>query len=151
MQSPKIQYFSTCMAVLLLLIAGSCSKLCNSGYEGSRCNVLATTKFTGVWAAVDSPGGVTYLDTISQGAVFGDITLSASFAGHHFSQVINASVSEDILTIPFQKPDTSNNYVQGSGTINSDHNNISLSYQLFSGPDSARVSTNYRGSWTRVH
>ena len=64
---PKTQYFSALAAILFLMIAGSCTKLCNSGYEGSRCNVLTTTKFTGVWNAVDTPGNITYKDTISPG------------------------------------------------------------------------------------
>jgi hypothetical protein len=149
MKTTGIRYFLTIAAPLLMLAIGACSKLCNSGYEGSRCNVLTTAKFEGQWGAVDTPGNIIYLDTIAQGAALGGITLSASFAGHHFSHTINASVSEDVLTIPYQQPDSANNFVQGTGTISADHNHISLNYQLISGPDSARVTSSYGGTWTR--
>ncbi|GEM_PF-3388157 len=146
---PKTQYFSALAAILFLMIAGSCTKLCNSGYEGSRCNVLTTTKFTGVWNAVDTPGNITYKDTISPGMALGDITLSTSFAGHHFNHVINASVAADVITIPWQKPDSASNFVQGTGTLSTDENNISFSYQLITGADSPQVITTYTGTWIR--
>ena len=136
-------------AFLLLLILGACTKLCNSGYEGKRCNILATSKFLGYWNVVDTPGNLTYTDTISQGAVLVNITLSSSFAGHHFNHIINASVIEEAITIPYQQPDSGGNFVQGTGTISSDNNHITLTYQIVSATDSPHISTAYAGIWTR--
>jgi len=149
MRTNSPSYFLTIASLALLLFIGACSKLCNSGYEGSRCNVLTTAKFEGQWSVVDTPGNIIYVDTISQGSAPGGIIISSSFAGHHFNHIINASVAADEITIPVQQPDSGGNFVQGTGTISTDHNHISLSYQLISGPDSARVTTNFNGSWTR--
>jgi hypothetical protein len=134
--------------IILVVLAASCSKLCHSGYEGSRCNVLTTAKFEGTWNAVDTPGNLTYKDTITAGAVINDIIISSSFAGHQFNHVINASVLGNAITIPLQRPDTTLNYVQGTGTISSDHNSIYFTYQLISG-DSQQVITSYTGTWNR--
>ena len=149
MRSIKNRYFSAISGFLLLSAIGACTKLCNSGYEGSKCNILTTSKFTGHWAAVDTPGNITYSDTINQGTVLGDITLSSSFAGHHFNHIINASVQNDAFTIPRQQPDSAGNYVQGMGNISSDHNTLTFTYQLISGPDTAPVIANFGGTWVR--
>ena len=132
-----------------LLVLGACSKMCNSGYEGSRCNVLQTTKFTGRWAAVDTPGNLMYVDTITQGA-FSDIVLSSSFSAHHFIHSINVAVHNDsLLTIPYQQPDNDSNFVQGSGIMSLDHQNITISYQLIMGPDSNKTIIQYGGNWIK--
>jgi hypothetical protein len=149
MRFTKAPYFLTVISIPLLLLAGACTKLCNSGYEGSRCNVLTTTKFTGQWNVVDTPGNLIYIDTISQGSVLGDITLSIAFAGHHFNHVINASVAADVVTIPYQQPDSATNFVQGTGTISKDDKNITFTYQLISGTDSTKVISNYAGTWVK--
>lgn len=141
----------TVMAFLMLLAIGACSKLCNAGYEGSKCNELATAKFLGRWSAVDTPGNLMYTDTISQGAVPEDIAFSASFAAHHFNHVINASVAAGVITIPYQQPDTGNSFVQGTGSISSDNNHISLTYQIITGLDSPQIITGYAGSWVRIN
>ena len=144
-----IKYFLTITAFSILVAISACRKLCNEGYEGSRCNVLDTTKFIGQWNAVDTPGNLIYVDTISQGPVLGNVILSVSFAGHHFSHVINASIEDTIITVPYQQPDSANNFVQGTGSISADKKHISFAYQLISGIDSQRVIINYGGNWTK--
>jgi len=145
----KNKFLLTISALSLLLVLGACSKLCNSGYEGSRCNVLSITKFEGNWSAVDTPGNLNYTDTITKGVAINDIILSPSFANHHFTHAINASVLENVVTIPYQQPDSASNFVQGSGTLNSDNIHISFSYQLISVVDTGRVILNYAGAWSR--
>ena len=133
----------------LLVLIGSCSKLCNSGYEGSRCNQLSTTKFVGKWSAIDTPGTLIYTDTITQGSVIEDLILSSSFSNHHFSHNVLASVINNVLTIPYQQPDSSNIFVAATGTMSDDHNTIVFAYQITVGADSTRVTTIYGGTWTR--
>ena len=139
----------TISAFLLLLAAGACSKLCNSGYEGKRCNELSTTKYLGYWSAVDTPGNLTYTDTISQGPVLGDISFSPSLAGHRFNHAVNASVITTEITIPYQQPDSGGHFIKGTGTISSDSRNITLSYQIISIVDSPHVIGTFAGLWTR--
>ena len=145
----KIKGILTIAAFLGLLATTACNKLCDSGYEGKRCNVLSTTKYVAAWNAIDTPGNLIYIDTITQGAALGDITLSTSFAGHHFNHVINASVVLTAITIPNQQPDSGGNFIQGTGKINSDNSQISFSYQIISGTDTPQIITNYSGIWTR--
>ena len=142
-------YILSALLAIVLLTAGSCSKLCNTGYEGSRCNVLETAKFAGRWAAVDTPGNLVYVDTITQGALY-DIALSSSFNAHHFSHPINAAVQNDsLMTIPYQQPDNDSNFVEGSAVISKDHNSIAINYQILMGPDSGRTIKLYSGNWIK--
>jgi len=134
-----------------LLLVGACSKFCNSGYEGSRCNELIVTKFEGRWNAVDTPGNQTYVDTIAAGSAINEITFTSGFAGHHFSHPVTASVLGYALTIPYQQPDSSGYFVRGSGTVSNDNNQITLSYQLISGPDTSQTILQYSGNWTRIN
>ena len=149
MQKLKVHHILAISAVISLMAMGACSKLCNSGYEGSRCNELTTTKFLGTWSAIDTPGNLAYTDTISQGGVLGDITLSTSFNSHHFNHIINASVQTDVVTIPYQQPDSGKDFVSGTGTISAGHNSISFSYQIVNAKDSPAITTNYTGTWKR--
>jgi hypothetical protein len=138
------------IAILLLLVAAAgCSKLCNSGYEGVRCNELVTAKFIGIWSAVDTPGNLTYSDTINQGTSINDINLSSSFAAHHFAHIIRASVATNAITIPYQQPDSGNTYLQGTGIISDDHHTIMVTYQIIIGVDSPQIISNYAGTWVR--
>jgi hypothetical protein len=138
-------------SLIIVFIVAGCTKLCNSGYEGSRCNQLTTTKFIARWNAVDTPGNLTYTDTINQGPEINDITLSTSFAGHHFSHIINASVANNVITIPYQQPDSGGNFVKGTGTISDNQDSILFAYQIISGVDSPQLVTNYAGTWLRAN
>ena len=139
----------TIIILPLLAVIGSCSKLCNSGYEGSRCNQLSTTKFVGKWSAVDTPGTLIYTDTIIRGSVIEDLVLSSSFSNHHFSHNISASVINNVLTIPYQQPDSASIFIAATGIMSDDHNTIVFAYQITVGADSTRVTTIYGGTWAR--
>ena len=145
------RYFLTIGLGLTLITLGACSKLCKTGYEGSRCNELTVTKFEGQWSAVDTPGNLVYLDTISKGSAVNDITFSASFSGHHFSHVIAASVLDSVITIPYQQPDADSIFVQGVGTLSPDNNHILFNYQFIVMVDTLQLKANYTGTWTRVN
>jgi hypothetical protein len=137
--------------VLALTTISACSKLCNAGYEGSRCNELTVTKFEGNWSAVDTPGNLVYIDTISKGGTINDIMLSVSFAGHHFNHAVIASVLDSVITIPYQQPDADSNFVQGIGTLSPGNNHILFNYQLIVVADTLQYKANYTGSWTRIN
>src|SRR5579863_9624994 len=106
------------LGVILLITVAACTKLCDSGYEGGNCNVEIRAIFEGTWHAIDTPGNLTYSDTIAPAASISGVTLSRSFAHNYFMHVIYASVSKNVVTISLQQPDSATFEVQGSGVIN---------------------------------
>jgi ATP-dependent protease Clp ATPase subunit len=124
-----------CLAALVAIAA--CTKLCSSGYEGSDCNTLAKTKFIGVWTVTLPPTGVAYLDTISSASGAPNITISRAFAAYTFAHAINATVSNNMVTIPLQQPDSNSNTVQGTGTLAPDSKSITWIYQVNAATDTS--------------
>jgi len=151
MNLSRNRYVLTFGIALTLITISACSKLCNAGYEGSRCNVLAVTKFEGNWGAVDTPGNLVYVDTISKGTAINGIVFSTSFAGHHFNHTIIASVLDSVITIPYQQPDADSIFVQGIGTLSTDKNHLLFNYQLIVVADTLQLKANYTGNWTRIN
>jgi hypothetical protein len=134
MQKMRLKIF--CCSFGLLIIA-ACTKLCSSGYEGTDCNTLAKTKFIGVWTVTLPPTGLAYLDTISSASGAPNVTISRAFAAFTFMHPINATVNNNIITIPEQEPDSNNDTVQGSGTLNAAGNSITWIYQINSSTDTS--------------
>ena len=114
----------------VLAILAGCARLCNSGYEGSDCNTLSKTKFIGIWTVTVPPTTLAYLDTINNATGAPNVIISSSFAAYTFAHAINATVSNEIITIPEQEPDSNSNTVQGSGTVNAAGNSINWVYQI---------------------
>ena len=119
----------------------ACAKLCSSGYEGSDCNTLSKTRFIGVWTVTLPPTTLAYLDTISSATGAPNVTISRGFGAFAFMHPISATVSNDIVTIPLQEPDSNSNTVEGSGTINAAGNSINWIYQI--------NGTNDTSVWTK--
>lgn len=134
---------------MLLIAAGACSKLCRSGYSGSECNIITRAKFEGAWNAIDTPGNLTYRDSIDDAAGIGNVLLSNAFAGHYFNNTITASAVNQTLTIAWQSPDSISKYVQGTGQLNSAGNVLSWTYQITDSTQNPALVTNYSGNWTR--
>ena len=132
-----------------LLLISACSKLCNSGYEGSSCNTLTITKFEGNWKAIDTPGNLQYTDTITKGVAINDITFSTAFAGHSFVHTVSASVLDSVITIPNQQPDQGGYFVRGTGILTPDNKQINFNYELITGPDSSQTILSYTGIWLK--
>jgi len=101
----------------------SCSKddkICNPGYEGKNCDVESRAKFVKTWNAVDvTPGGTQKIYTcgIANGSNVTSVIISNTFSNNFFDNNINATVSENTITIASQKPDANGDYsVSGSGS-----------------------------------
>ncbi len=144
--------FAKIRLILLLITAllafAACTKLCRSSYEGNRCEVLSRPKFEGQWNAIDTPGNLIYIDTISAGSGFAGLTISKNFAGNYFSHPIYANANGVNISIISQQPDSNNYFLQGIGTISSNDSMITWLYQITIIQDTP-ITTNYRGIWTK--
>ncbi len=128
----------------------SCSKLCDEGYEGKRCDVEMRVKFIGVWNGVDNPGGFTFTDTISNGTGIIDVLILRRFGADTFNRSVKATVNGTTISIARQKPESSRTLeIQGIGTINSDGNIINWNYDLIDTTVSPILITSYTGVWTK--
>jgi hypothetical protein len=102
-------------------VSGACS--CPSGYEGTNCETLWTTKFIKTWTAPSDQNvasGVKlnpYTCIITQGSAMNTLIIGTGFYDNFFQHSINATVNGNTLTIPSQQPDGAANYtVSGSAT-----------------------------------
>ncbi len=133
---------STLSVILIALLAvAGCAKLCTLGYEGRDCNTLSKGRFIGVWTATVPPATVAYNDTISDTTGISSVVISRSFAAYSFKHQINASVSNSIITVNLQQPDSDGRTVQGNGTLNTSGNTINWSYTVTNALDSATLYT----------
>lgn len=135
------------IAVCIVLFQGSCTKLCDNGYEGDKCDVPVRQKFIGVWSAVDNPGNLQYTDTISIGTGLLDVVISNGFAQNYFANPVKATVSGNQVSIAKQNPDNDSLYVQGTGSI--DNGTLTWNYTLINNTDSPQISTSYTGVWSK--
>ena len=134
-----------------LLFAPSCQTTCDNGYEGKRCDVPWRDKYKGAWNVIDDSIGTTlvYSDTITDGTNVTDVYLQRNFLNKKFIKNIRATVNNNTITIPNQKPDASKLVnIEGTGTLNSDKNKINWSYTLFK-TDSPQTSTVITSVWTK--
>lgn len=138
----------------------SCSKSddCAVGYTGSGCKDEIRTPMLGVYLANDANDLTgaplpAYNATISTNPSVSIVNIS-NFSGLFSSQneIVTANVKTDgnniSFTIPSQKPDGMYE-VSGSGTFDSQNNQIAISYEVTQ-PDSLGGQTiNYHGTWTK--
>lgn len=141
--------------ILLFILTGvalwqsSCTKLCDNGYEGKRCDVPVRNKFIGVWMAEDNPGNITYTDSITAGAGLLEVIISENFAQNYFNKPIEATVDEDNIYIARQSPDSNNFYVEGSASISNNNQTLTWNYKLINATDSPEISTPFTGVWQK--
>jgi hypothetical protein len=112
----------------------SCSKTCDEGFEGTKCDTEIREKFTGTSSTTYT---ATEDGTLSQPATF-DVTISKSTTGatkilignvwNTFTNQVLATVDGDKFTIENQTPDNDGYSVQGTGTING--NKITVNYSV---------------------
>lgn len=124
----------------------SCACKCTAGYEGTDCSTKSKTKFIKTWSATDNPGSLIYSPIISDVSDTTKVTdvLVAKLSDGFFVNNITATVDQNTITIPEQKPDPNGNYkVRGSGTIS--NGIITMSYKLLK--ISPVDSLSYSGTW----
>jgi len=97
-------------------VNGTC--VCDLGYEGAGCATESRTKFIKSWNASDQIGttNLVYTVAIGTGANVTNVIISNAFSDNFFSNTINATVSDNTITIPEQQPDGSGSNFKVSGT-----------------------------------
>lgn len=110
--------FKTFVAVALiggLATFSSCTKTCDSGYEGDKCNTEIRAKFVGQWQGNESctVGSDTYTLTIANASDILKITLNNVY-GQAF--VATATVEGTTFTVANQNVGGTVN-VQGNGSL----------------------------------
>ncbi len=139
--------FKALAFLVLLTCIGACTKLCEGGYEGNRCNILSRDKFLGAWNAVDNPGNIAYKDTITEGAHVADVFVSNGFNGGRFVHPISAVVNRSTLSIVVQRPDGDSVEISGSGILQD--NVLTWSYMIIDRTGLTNDTTICLGTWTR--
>ena len=133
---------------------GNCT--CAPGYEGTSCEALSQSKFTGkTWTASDkevTSGSTipTYVATFTAGATVTDLNIG-DFSGKtgtgtsYFVNDVKATLTDSVtVTIASQAPDNDGYTVSGSGSYNAATKQITWTYTL-GNPAGTLVS--YTGSW----
>ena len=141
-----------CLSVAFILVSlmFSCSKICDEGYEGKRCDVEIREKFIGAWNATDNPGGFTFTDTISNGTGILDVLILRRFGADTFNRTVKASISGNMITIGRQKPESLRALeIRGIGTITNDNKTINWNYDLINTTDSPEVIASYTSVWIK--
>jgi hypothetical protein len=137
---------------LFIFIIGiaACSKICDDGYEGKRCDVEIREKYIGAWHATDNPGAVTFTDTISKGTGILEVAILRRFGTDTFNRAVKATISGNTITIANQSPDNGRELsIQGTGTLGNNDQTITWNYNLIAGPDTLPITTSFTGVWTK--
>ncbi len=133
---------------------GNCT--CVPGYEGTSCESLSQSKFTGkTWTASDktvttSTSLPTYVATFTAGATVTDINIGdfsgkTSTGSSYFVNDVKATLTDSLtITIASQAPDNDGYTVSGTGSYNAATKLISWTYTL---GDPTGTTVSYTGSW----
>jgi hypothetical protein len=149
--SVKYRFYrqALCLVVLTgVLLTGACTKLCKSGYEGKNCNTEVRAKFEGTWFVIDTPAQPLYTNVVNAASNISTVEISSSFAQHHFSSPLYASVTGLYIYIPPQSPDGTDS-IQGSGTINSGYSQLNIGYTIWKRVDTVVTSEAHAEVWMK--
>ena len=117
--------------IVIAIFVASCASNKNDDPNSPQPSSDDRDKFVGYWLASENSalvGGTTsHTVNINKSTTNSNEVLINNFYGFSFS-FVRASVSNNILTIPYQIFG-SNNFAQGSGVLTSP-NNISLNYTI---------------------
>lgn len=111
---------------------GTCSCVCDSGYEGTDCSTLSRTKFIGTYTVADAcsaSGSASYTVVITASSTDETRVLISNFWDSYAANVV-ASVDGNTITIANQDPDSDGYPVQGTGTYNTTANTITINYTV---------------------
>lgn len=118
----------------------SCTKVCDEGYEGDKCDVEIREKIIGTYGLTETcslTGAANYDLVITKSSTSVLNVLISPFGGYVGVQG-TAKVDGDNITISAQSSNGFN--FNGSGTITNDGQNISLSYTISDGTTSENCS-----------
>lgn len=142
--------FMTIAAFSALTIVSSCTKTCDEGFEGDKCDTEIRAKFIDNYDVSESknsnaPYSYTTSITTSSANVL-QVNIS-ELGGNFFNSSVKATVDGTSLTIASQDPDSDGYTIAGSGTIS--NNTVSLTYTI-TGEDGGGsvVTDNYSATLT---
>ncbi len=113
-------------------INGTCSCVCDSGYEGTDCATLSRAKFVGTYSVADAcsaSGSAAYTVTITASATDETRVLLSNFWDFYAANVV-ATVEGNTITIASQDPDNDGFPVAGTGTYSASANTITFNYTV---------------------
>jgi hypothetical protein len=131
---------------------GTCT--CATGYEGTSCQTASRDKFDKTWSANETSVGtngskpLVYSPTIAASTTATSVTAVnisglATDGTPFFNNLVTATVSANVITIPTQSPDNDSYSVSGSGTYA--NGIITWNYQITQASSSTIV--NISGTW----
>jgi hypothetical protein len=118
----------------------SCTKTCDEGFEGDKCDVEVREKVIGTYGMTEtcSVTGVANYDIVITKASANVLNVLISPFGGYVGATGTAKVEGNTITISAQSSVGFN--FNGSGTISNDGANISLSYTISDGTNTESCS-----------
>ncbi|HWB62183.1 MAG TPA: hypothetical protein VG603_01645 [Chitinophagales bacterium] len=140
-------------AISAILVVSSCTKTCDTGYEGSDCKTEVRAKFlsNNISASETKNGGTAYSYSTSIISSSSDLltVYLTKVANGFFNSNVKATVNGTALTIESQEPDADGYTIQGNGSITD--KTITLTYTI-TGLNAAvppvTVTDTYQATWT---
>lgn len=134
--SKLFKSFMTVAAFAALTIVSSCTKTCDEGFEGDKCDTEIRAKFIGDYDVSETKNGgsaYTYSTEITSsagGALQVNITKIATGGASTslFNTSVKATVDGNAINITDQEPDSDGYSIQGNGSIS--NGVISLTYTV---------------------
>ena len=115
--------FRTFIAVAVIgsiATLASCTKTCDEGFEGDKCDVEIRAKFFGTYSASQTKNGgaaTTSVATITTSTANINTINISNLPNNFFSSSVKATVTGTAFTIASQDPDNDNYIITGTGAL----------------------------------
>jgi hypothetical protein len=136
-------------------MVSSCTKTCDTGYEGSDCKTEVRTKYVGNYSASEVKNGgaaYTYSGSIatSSAGVTAIVIDRIPNAHSFFNTNVKATVNGAAVTIADQTPDNDAYHIAGTGALSG--TTLTLTFTV-TGPNNATppvtITDSYTSTWTK--
>lgn len=143
--SKLFKSFMTVAAFAAITFVSSCTKTCDEGFEGDKCDTEIREKVVATYSVTEdcsNTGGATYNVVISKSSTDVTKVLIAPFGGYPAS---TGTVSVDGTSLTIANQTSGGLTFSGTGTINNGGTSISVTYTISDGTDSETCN----GTWTK--
>lgn len=143
--SKLFKSFMAVAAFAAITFVSSCTKTCDEGFEGDKCDTEIRAKVIGTYNVDEnctSTGDADYSVTITNSGTDVTKVLINPFGGYPAS---TGTVSVDGTSLTIASQTTGGYTFSGSGTINNGGASISVTYTVSDGTDSETCT----GTWTK--